>query len=152
MVIKLLRLLGLFLVVSLLNACASSQQGWADSPLKDTTWRLVTVESRMNDLGRQYVGSMADIQMTLLASGEAKLKIGCQNGQSEWRATPTMLLTKGDIEFEMLEIDASSCEPNILVNRFKRTFRSFQGYLIVENHLYLVTQAGEAIWGWRRVE
>ena len=124
-----------------------------DSPLKDTTWQLVTVQSNTSDRGREYVGSMAEIVMTLKASNDASFKIGCQQGESTWRSSkPSLTNAKGEIEFDDMEIAASSCPPNLLVNRFLRDFDFFQDYVLIQNHLYISTQANEATYGWRKVQ
>ena len=148
---KLLRLLIILLFPFVLAACAADGQGWMDSPLKDTRWKLVTIEATGNNLGREYVGNSIDITMNLKASGDADFKIGCQQATSDWRVQPKMVLTEGEIEFDTLEIAASSCEPNTIANRFIRDFPFFQGYVLIQNHLYLTIQRGEATYGWRRI-
>lgn len=149
---KLMRLMGLTACVLSLVGCAAKDQGWMDSPLKDTSWQLVTIQSNNSDRGREYVASMAEIVMTLKASNEASFKIGCQAGVSDWRIYPSMVNTKGEINFEEMEIAASSCPPNLLVNRFLRDFEFFQDYVLIQNHLYISTQANEATYGWRKVQ
>lgn len=123
-----------------------------DSPLKDTSWRLVTIQSNNGDSGRQFVSNEADIIMTLRASNDADFKIGCQQGNSVWRVYPGALPVKGEITFDDMEIAASSCAPNLVVNRFLRDFNFFQDYVLIDNHLYISTQANEATYGWRKVQ
>jgi len=134
-----------------LTGCATLGQGWMGSPLKDTAWKLVTVESRANDAGRQYVANEADITMTLNASGDADFVFGCEQGSTDWRATPSDIESKGEIRFYPVELDASSCEPDLFVQRVIGDVEFMQGYVLIQNHLYLNTAAYAKTYGWRQM-
>ena len=124
------------------------------SPLKDTSWQLVTIESQTGDAGREYVANQANVVMNLRASGDANFVLGCERGQTDWEAGWERVETMGEIRFEEMEIDAtaSPCEPNLVVQRFLRDVEFFEGYVLIENHLYLNTQADQTTYGWRKVE
>ncbi len=146
---------GLFLgalVAVGLAGCASQNSGWLDSPLKDTQWQLVTVEATQGDVGREFVGNSVDIQMDLQASGRAQFVLGCDQGSTRWNAEYERVISQGDIRFYGMQVAASSCEPDVTVQRFLRDFDFMQGYVLIQNHLYLNTQANEMIYGWRRID
>jgi len=134
-----------------LAGCAEPGQGWMGSPLKDTAWKLVTVESSANDAGRQYVANQVDITMTLRASGDAFFVVGCEQGTTDWRATPGAIESKGEIYFQSLELAASSCEPDTAVQAFISDVEFMQGYVMIQNHLYLNTRANAKTYGWRQM-
>jgi hypothetical protein len=134
-----------------LAGCAAPGQSWMGAPLKDTAWQLVTIESSSGDAGRQYVAGEVDISMQLLANGDAKFDLGCDKGGTDWYARPGRIDTKGEIEFYPLELAASSCEPDLTVNRLISDVPFLEGYVLIQNHLYLNTQANAKIYGWRQM-
>jgi hypothetical protein len=148
---NLIRLCLLVFLGALLGGCASSSQGWVNSPLKDTKWQLLTIEAPRGDKGREFVGNTVDITMELQASGSAVFKLGCEKGQGSWDASSSMINTKGEFFFRNMELAASSCPPDLLVQRFLGDFDFFSGYVLIQNHLYLNTQSNEAIYGWRKI-
>jgi hypothetical protein len=133
------------------TGCAAPGQGWMGSPLKDTAWQLVTIESSTGDAGRQYVAGKVNISMQLLANGDAKFDLGCEQGTTDWYATPGNIESKGEIEFYALELAASSCEPDLVVNRMVSDVPFLEGYVMIQNHLYLTTRANQKIYGWRQM-
>jgi len=137
-----------------LTGCASTDRGWLDAPLKDTAWQLVTIESSTNNAGRDYVANKAEVVMTLDANGDADLTLGCEQGSMSWEASWELIETQGEIRFEGLEITApdSPCEPNPVVQRVLKDIEFFQGYVLIQNHLYLNTRANAATYGWRKIE
>jgi len=137
---------------AILTGCAAPGQGWMGSPLKDTSWQLVTIRSNADDSARQYVASKVDVTMTLRASGDAYFELGCEQGTTRWRATPEAVDTQGEIRFYPVELAASSCEPDLIVNQFLGDVAFLEGYVMIQNHLYLNTQAREKIYGWRALE
>lgn len=143
----------MFLAVGLLTlaGCGAPGQGWMGAPLKDTAWQLVTVESKSGDQGREYVASKVDISMQLLANGDAKFDFGCDQGATDWFAKPGAVDTKGEIEFYAIELAASSCAPDLMVNRLISDAPFLEGYVLIQNHLYLNTQANQKIYGWRQI-
>lgn len=148
---KSIRLIFVASCVLALAGCATPGQGWMGSPLKDTAWKLVTVQSRTNDDGRQYVANKVDITMTLNANGDADFVFGCEQGSTDWRATPGAIESKGEIRFYPVELDASSCEPDLFVQRVISDVEFMQGYVLIQNHLYLNTAANEKTYGWRQM-
>jgi len=148
---KLSRFLSILAVGVVLVGCADPGRGWMGSPLKDTSWQLVTVESRAKDGGRQYVASQVDIEMTLRASGDAAFTLGCEQGTTDWRATPDRVDTQGEIRFYAIEVAASSCEPDLIVSQFLDDVTFLKGYVLIQNHLYLDTEANEKTYGWRKL-
>jgi hypothetical protein len=151
---KPIRLLAISVFAVFVSSCASPGQGWVGAPLKDTSWKLVTIESKTNDSGRDYVANKADIVMNLRASGAADFKLDCEQGQTDWEASWERLETMGEIRFYPMQITASSsvCEPNIVLQRFLRDFDYMSSYVLVQNHLYINTQANEVTYGWRKIE
>jgi hypothetical protein len=149
-----LRVLLISAAVLAMAGCASPDQGWMGSPLKDTSWQLMTIESKTGDAGRDYVANKADVRMTLLASGDAKFTLGCEQGSTDWRAGWERIETQGEIHFDEMLIDAPSspCEPNLVVQRFLRDVQFMDGYVLIQNHLYLNTQANETTYGWRKIQ
>jgi len=137
-------------VSTALVGCAEPGQGWMGSPLKDTSWKLVTIESS-DDAARQFVASKVDITMTLRASGDAFFLLGCEQDTTDWRAKPAMLDTQGEIRFDAIELQASSCEPDLIVKRFVEDVPFLEGYVMIQNHLYLNTPSNEKIYGWRQM-
>ena len=124
------------------------------APLKDTSWQLVTIESKTGDAGREYVANKANIVMNLRASGDADFTLGCETGSTDWEASWERIEVQGDIHFEDMQINATSspCEPNLIVQRFLRDVEFLEGYVLIQNHLYLNTRAYQTTYGWREVE
>lgn len=151
---KPLRIFVIALTLLALAGCASTDRGWLGSPLKDTSWQLVTVESKTGDAGREYVANSADLLMHLRASGAADFKLGCETGTTIWRADYERIESMGEITFEAMEIAATAtpCEPNLVVQRFLRDVEFLEGYVLIQNHLYLNTRAHQTTYGWRKVE
>jgi len=151
---KLFRFFIISLFALLVAGCANSTRGWVGSPLKDTSWQLVTIESKSSDEGRRYVANDAKVIMNLRASGDADFVLDCETGSSDWIATPVRVETQGDIEFDAMEIMATSspCEANAVVQKLLGDLEFLEGYVLIENHLYLNTQASAAIYGWRKTE
>ena len=137
-------------VSTALVGCAEPGQGWMGSPLKDTSWKLVTIESS-DDAARQFVASKVDITMTLRASGDAFFLLGCEQDTTDWRAKPAMLDTQGEIRLGAIELQTSSCEPDLIVTRFVEDVPFLEGYVMIQNHLYLNTPSNEKIYGWRQM-
>lgn len=137
-----------------LSGCGSPDQGWMGAPLKDTSWQLVTIESKTGDQGREYVANKANVEMHLKASGDAEFVLGCETGSAEWEAQWERVEVKGEILFEDLEINAtaSPCEPNLVVKRFIGDVEFLDGYVQIQNHLYLNTRAYQTTYGWRKIE
>lgn len=131
-----------------------SPQGWLDEPLKDTTWQLMTIEANTGNAGREYVANKAKVVMTLRASGDAEFTLGCEKGSSDWRAGWERIKEQGQIFFDEMQIAAAPtpCEPDLVVQRFLRDFEFLQSYVLIQNHLYLNTQANETTYGWRKVQ
>lgn len=144
----------ILIMLGVLAGCASPDQGWMGSPLKDTAWQLVTIESKTGDAGREYVANKANIVMNLKASGDAEFTLGCETGASNWEAGWERIDLKGDIRFDELQINATSspCEPNLVVQRFLRDVEFLEGYVLIQNHLYLNTAAYQSTYGWRKIQ
>lgn len=151
---KLLRIFSISVLALFLAACAAPGQGWMGAPLKDTSWRLMTVQSNVNESGREYVANESDITMNLRANGDAQFTVGCQKGSTDWVATPGEIDSKGEIRFYPLEIAASDavCAPGLIEQRFLRDFDFMRGYVLIQNHLYISTMANEVVYGWRKIE
>lgn len=151
---KLSNLLAISLTSLVLAGCASSDQGWMNAPLKDTAWQLVTIESKTGNAGRQYVANKANVVMSLRASGDADFTLGCKQGTTSWQANWERVQTMGSIHFEEMQTAATSlpCEPDLVVQRFLSDVPFFEGYVLVQNHLYLNTRAYAATYGWRKIE
>lgn len=142
------------LAALILVACASPNQGWMGSPLKDTSWQLVTIESQTGDSGREYVGNKANVVINLKASGDADLLLGCETATTQWESGWERIELKGEIRFDEVEMNATSspCEPNLVAQRFLRDVEFLEGYVLIQNHLYLNTAANQTIYGLRKIE
>lgn len=151
---KLFRFFAISLLALFVAGCASSTRGWMGAPLKDTSWQLVTIESKSSNAGRQYVANDAKVVMNLRASGAADFTLDCETGSSDWIATPVRVETQGDIAFDAMAVMAapSPCEVTAVVQNLLGDLEFFEGYVLVENHLYLNTRAHATIYGWRKVE
>jgi hypothetical protein len=148
---KSVRLLLGLLFVSLLAACATEQSGWIDAPLKDTSWKLVTIEDNRGSEGRRVVSNTTDIQMNLRANGDVDFTLGCQQGTTRWESSPGDTLDQGAIRFYGMQIAATSCEPDQVVQRFLQDFKVMRSYVLIQNHLYINTMANETTYGWRQI-
>lgn len=151
---KLFRIFTISLLALFVAGCATSTRGWVGAPLKDTSWQLVTIESKSSDEGQRYVANDAKVIMNLRASGDADFILDCETGSSDWTATPARVETQGDIEFDAMEIMATSspCEANAVVQKLLGDLEFLEGYVLIGNHLYLNTQANAAIYGWRKAQ
>lgn len=137
-----------------LAGCAAPGQGWMGAPLKDTSWQLVTIQANNSDAGRDYVANKANVVMNLKASGDAEFVLGCETGSTDWEADWERVDIQGEIRFDEMQMNATStpCEPNLVVQRFLRDFEFFEGYVLIQNHLYLNTEANATTYGWRKIE
>lgn len=151
---KLQRIVPVLALTLLLAACAAPGQGWMGAPLKDTDWKLVTIQSNVNETGREYVANETEITMSLRANGDAQFTIGCEKGSTDWVATAGEIDSKGEIRFYPLEIAATDgiCDPGLIEQRFLRDFDFMRGYVLIQNHLYINTMANEVVYGWRKIE
>lgn len=151
---KLSQTLVVLLVTLGLGACAAPDRGWMGSPLKDTSWQLVTIEANNNDFGREYVANKANVVMNLKANGDAEFVLGCETGATDWMASWERVDVQGSIQFDQMQINATPtpCEPNLVVQRFLRDFDFMRSYVLIQNHLYLNTEANETTYGWRKIE
>jgi hypothetical protein len=132
--------------------CANDTGRWLDGPLKDTSWQLMTIQANQGDQGREFVGNSVDIRMTLNATGMADFILGCDQGTTRWNAEFERVPGQGDIRFYGMQIAASSCEPDLIVQRFLRDFDFMQSYVLAQNHLWINTQANEVTYGWRLID
>ena len=139
------------LFVSLLAGCATEGSGWLDAPLKDTSWKLITIEANTGSAGREVVANATDIVMNLRANGNVDFTLGCEQGSTRWESQPGDTLDQGQIRFYGMQIAAASCEPDRVVQRFLQDFPVMRSYVLIQNHLYINTMANETTYGWRRV-
>jgi heat shock protein HslJ len=134
-------IIGAFMLSALAPASVNAQ----DSPLADSSWELVAIQS-MDDT-RYVPGDPSDYTLEFKADGTVALVSDCNRAHGAWASDrPNQLV------FEALASSKMLCPPDSLDERYRGQFPWVRSYVFRDGKLHLATLADGAIISFRPLD
>jgi heat shock protein HslJ len=83
------------------------------------------------------------------ADGRASLRLDCNRGTGQWKATPAADGVSGQLQFGPIAATRALCPPPHLDERVARDLGYVRGYLLKDGNLYMSLMADAGIYEWR---
>lgn len=138
----------LVLALSLLTSACSTllSQGEA-SPLANTHWQLLSIQSMDDAQGTTRIEHPEAFTLQLGAEGRASLRLDCNRGTASWHAQAAAP-DSGTFTFGPLAATRALCAPPRLDERIARDLGYVRSFLLRDGRLYLSLMADGAIYEW----
>jgi heat shock protein HslJ len=120
----------------------------SDSPLADTEWRLVEIQSMDDAVGTTRPDDPSKYTMKLNRDGTVNMVLNCNRAFGNWIIKPGRETSSGNFEFGPLASTRVLCPPPSLDERITADSGFVRSYLLKDGRLYLSLMADAGIYVW----
>ena len=118
------------------------------SPLANTAWRLVEIQSMDDSIGTVRLDDPSLYTMRLNGDGSVAMRLDCNRANGTWSAEAGPEASSGRFEFGPLAGTRARCPPPNLDERVTRDAQYVRSYLLKDGRLYLSLMADGGIYAW----
>ena len=130
------------------NRSDESSSSVSDSPLADTEWRLVEIQSMDDAVGIARPDDPSKYTMKLNSDGTVNMVLNCNRAFGNWTIKPSSESSSGNFEFGPLASTRALCPPPSLDERITADSEFVRNYLMKDGRLYLTLMADGGIYVW----
>jgi heat shock protein HslJ len=131
-----------------LAACAGPQAPAPVSPFAGTAWELHAIQSMDDAQGTTRIADPKRFTVRFEADGRASLRLDCNRGTADWKATPAADRVSGQLQFGPIAGTRALCPPPHLDERVVRDLSYVRGYLLRDGKLFMSLMADGGILEW----
>ena len=130
------------------SALPSQEAAGAVSPLVDTRWQLIQLQS--SEVGTLKPKDPTRYVMDLIAGGRLAMQLDCNRAVGRWEARPTSA-TSGSISFSAAAMTRAACPPGSMDARIASDLERVRTYTLDGDRLNLALEGNGGVYTWRRM-
>ena len=119
-----------------------------NSPLADTTWRLVEFQSADDEIGTIAPEDPSAFIMHLQSDGTVSMKLDCNQATGTWSSEPSQDGQSGSFSFGPLAVTRALCAPPNIDERIASDADFVRSYVLQDGRLHFSLMADGGIYTW----